>query len=94
MAGIFPIYKVIIIGDCGVGKTTLFHRILFGTYIDSTVNNRSTIGLDCFEKTANVLGQQVRVMNIIILDYYDSLRVIFSSISSLCKTEKCNGNRP
>ncbi len=67
MAGICPIYKVIIIGDSGVGKTTLFHRILFGTFIDTSENNRSTIGLDCFEKTVNVLGQDIRVMLTVIM---------------------------
>ncbi len=71
MAGIVPNevpnYKIIIIGDSGVGKTTLFHRILFGTYVDTSVQNKSTIGLDCFEKTVKVLGERVRVSCSIII---------------------------
>ena len=62
MAVFGPNYKVIIIGNSGVGKTTLFHRILFDKYVDTTSSeNRSTIGLDCFEKTIHVLGEAIRV---------------------------------
>ena len=61
MAGFAPSYKIIILGDSGVGKTTLFYRLLFETYLDTSVENKSTIGLDCFEKTLVVLGQEIRV---------------------------------
>lgn len=69
------LYKVIILGDNKVGKTTLFHRILFGTYLDTTneydagITTRST-GLDCFEKTFNVLGQDMRVYQAHIYSLY------------------------
>lgn len=64
-----PVYKVIILGDNGVGKTTLFHRILFGTYLDTSndedkFNGRTISGLDCLEKTVNVLGEDIRVSEV------------------------------
>lgn len=55
--------KIIIIGDPEVGKTTLFNRILFNEFINTERNGRSTLGLDCFEKTFEVLGEAVRVSN-------------------------------
>ena len=46
-----PSYKVLIIGDQGIGKTSLIHR-----YIDDEFkeNNVFTIGLDYQEKTVKV----------------------------------------
>ena len=59
MAACGPCYKIIIIGNIGVGKTSLFHRVLFGKYGDDF---RSTIGFDCFEKTVTVHGESIRVI--------------------------------
>ncbi len=61
-------YKVILVGDSGVGKTTLFNRILFDKFVDTSVTNyqtsSSTGGFyrpDCFEKTENVFGEDISV---------------------------------
>ena len=62
-----PCYKIIIIGNIGVGKTTLFHRVLFGKYDDDF---RSTIGFDCFEKTVTVHGESIRVIMYLFMYIY------------------------
>lgn len=57
-----PSYKAIIIGNSGVGKTTLFHRILFDTFVDTKSNdNKGTIFLDCYEKTMKISGEEIKV---------------------------------
>ena len=47
----FPSYKILIIGDQGIGKTSLIHRYIFNEFKD---NDSSTIGLDFQEKTVQV----------------------------------------
>ena len=46
-----PSYKVLIIGDPGIGKTSLIHRYIYNEFKE---NNESTIGLDFQEKTVQV----------------------------------------
>ena len=46
-----PSYKVLIIGDQGIGKTSLIHRYINDKF---TENNNSTIGLDYQIKTVQV----------------------------------------
>ena len=53
-------YKIIIIGDPEVGKTALFHKILFKEFIST---GRGTLGMDCFEKTFETLGETIQVIN-------------------------------
>ena len=54
-------YKVVLVGDKDVGKTSLFHRVLFGYFKDTDEENRSTLGFDCFEKSFSALGDLVEV---------------------------------
>lgn len=54
-------YKVVLVGDKGVGKTSLFHRVLFGYFKDTDEDNRSTLGFDCFEKSFTPQGELVEV---------------------------------
>lgn len=46
-----PSYKVLIIGDQGIGKTSLIHRYIFNEFLEKI---ESTIGLDFQEKTVQV----------------------------------------
>ena len=46
-----PSYKVLIIGDPGIGKTSLIHRYIYNEFKE---HNESTIGLDFQEKTVQV----------------------------------------
>ena len=46
-----PSYKVLIIGDPGIGKTSLIHRYIFNEFMEE---KESTIGLDFQEKTVQV----------------------------------------
>ena len=45
-----PTYKILIIGDQGIGKTSLIHRYITGEFKESNQN----IGLDFQEKTIQV----------------------------------------
>jgi len=49
------LFKVIIFGEGGVGKTTLIKRYLEGYFDDST---KMTVGVDFFMKNVNVEGNQ------------------------------------
>ena len=51
LGGILPTYKVLIIGDQGIGKTTLIHRYIYDTFLE---NVESTLGLDFQEKIVQV----------------------------------------
>lgn len=50
-------YDIILLGEVGVGKTTLFNRIKTGRFHD----NLSTLGEECYERTVTVGGDQLRV---------------------------------
>lgn len=54
-----PTYKVILLGDPGVGKTTLFLRLQRGLFVDTEVH--STIGVDYTEKDFTFDDTTVRV---------------------------------
>lgn len=53
------IFKVILIGDVGVGKTSALQRFKYGTYSERLVN---TIGVDFSYKTFKMEGKIVQVM--------------------------------
>lgn len=50
-------YNIVLLGDVGVGKTSLFYRIKTGRFHE----NQSTLGEECFEKSMTVGNDQVRV---------------------------------
>jgi Ras-related protein Rab-43 len=50
------VYKVLIAGDGGIGKTTLLKLFCTGTYIE---NQRLTVGMGVFIKTAEVKSTRV-----------------------------------
>lgn len=55
-----PEQKVILCGEFGVGKSSLFRRYAFNTFVTST-SRQSTLGLDHFNKEYNVCGKEIRV---------------------------------
>lgn len=52
------IYKIIVIGDSGVGKTCLTYRFCAGKFPDKT---EATIGVDFREKTVEIDGEQIKI---------------------------------
>lgn len=52
------LFKVVLIGDCGTGKTCVVQRFKTGNYIESHGN---TIGVDFSMKTISIDGKKVKV---------------------------------
>ncbi|XP_076448525.1 ras-related protein Rab-43-like [Babylonia areolata] len=52
------LFKIVLIGDAGVGKTCVVHRLKSGTYTDL---HGSTIGVDFTMKTLNIDGKLVKL---------------------------------
>ena len=52
------VFKIIIIGDSGVGKTCLAHRFSTGKFPERT---EATIGVDFWEKSLTLNGSSIRV---------------------------------
>ena len=61
LSAILPTYKVLIIGDQGIGKTTLIQRYIYGIFKESI---ESTIGLDFQEKTVQVSPEDKIILTI------------------------------
>ena len=53
-----PLYKVVLVGDVGVGKTSIFHRYDKGKFLDY---RDSTIGMDKLNKDVTVDGHRCKV---------------------------------
>lgn len=52
------LFKIVVIGDCGTGKTSLVQRFKSGTYSDRYTN---TIGVDFAMKTVVLDGKRIKV---------------------------------
>ncbi|XP_069781466.1 RAB33B, member RAS oncogene family a [Narcine bancroftii] len=52
------IFKIIVIGDSGVGKTCLTYRFCAGKFPDKT---EATIGVDFREKTVEIDGETIKI---------------------------------
>ncbi|KAF2355690.1 Small GTP-binding protein domain [Trinorchestia longiramus] len=52
------LFKVVVIGDCGVGKTCVVQRFKAGTYVERHGN---TIGVDFSMKTVIVDGKKIKL---------------------------------
>lgn len=57
------VFKVIIIGDSGVGKTCLAHRFATGKFPERT---EATIGVDFWERKLNLNGTKIRVSSLFV----------------------------
>lgn len=53
------LFKIVLIGDCGTGKTCVVQRFKNGTFIERHGN---TIGVDFSMKTVVVDGKKVKVI--------------------------------
>ena len=53
-----PLFKVILLGEAGVGKTAIFHRAKENSFKDGRKN---TVGIDSFSLYVKVGDQQVTV---------------------------------
>lgn len=57
-----PEQKVILCGEYGVGKSSLFRRFANNTFVTAT-DRKSTLGLDQFKKMYYAYGKNVKVSN-------------------------------
>lgn len=64
-----PLYKIVLAGDVGVGKTSIFRRYDTNTFFD---RRDSTFGLDKLNKNVEVDGQKCKVC-FIISSFFDKL---------------------
>ncbi|KAH7976243.1 hypothetical protein HPB52_010319 [Rhipicephalus sanguineus] len=75
------LFKIVLIGDCGVGKTCVVHRFKSGMYVERHGN---TIGVDFAMKTLTVEGKKVksyyRSANGVIIVYDITKRSSFLSL--------------
>ncbi|XP_014259649.1 ras-related protein Rab-19 [Cimex lectularius] len=55
-----PEQKVILCGEFGVGKSSLFRRYAFNSFVSSN-NRKSTLGLDHFNKEYNIRGKRINL---------------------------------
>ncbi len=53
------LFKIVVVGDGGVGKTTLLHRYVHGEYLR---NASMTIGVEFFNKRMQVKNKEYRVI--------------------------------
>ncbi|CAB3230992.1 unnamed protein product [Arctia plantaginis] len=55
-----PVLKVILCGEYGVGKSSLFRRFINNTFVPNS-DRRSTLGLDHFEKLYELTDKDVKL---------------------------------
>ena len=55
-----PEQKIILCGEYGVGKTSLFRRYATNTFVTSS-DRKSTLGLDHYEKVYHTNDKEVKV---------------------------------
>lgn len=55
-----PVLKVILCGEYGVGKSSLFRRFINNSFV-SSADRRSTLGLDHFEKAYKIGDKDVKL---------------------------------
>lgn len=61
------LFKIILIGDPGVGKTAIVHRFKYNTFVEQ---HASTIGVDFTLKTMQVDDKRIKVNKYILLFKY------------------------
>lgn len=61
-----PEQKVILCGEYGVGKSSLFRRFTNNTFVTAT-DRQSTLGLDHFHKIYTVADRDIKVISLKVL---------------------------
>ena len=61
MASGTPTYKVVLCGEYGVGKSSLFRRFVDNSFTENT-GPRSTVGLDHISKEFPINGKLIKVV--------------------------------
>lgn len=61
------LFKIVLIGDCGTGKTCVVQRFKTGQYEERHGN---TIGVDFSMKTVNIDGKKIKVSDLILPLYF------------------------
>ena len=59
-----PEQKVILCGEYGVGKSSIFRRFTNNTFVTAT-DRKSTLGLDHYSKTYHVGDRDLKVLFVI-----------------------------
>lgn len=54
-------YKIILLGDPGVGKTTFFLRLKQGEFVDTEELPTATLGVDNMEYVVKTGGTEIKV---------------------------------
>lgn len=75
-----PEQKIILCGEYGVGKSSLFRRFTNNTFITST-DRQSTLGLDHFDKSFVVGDREVKVKIIFLSIFFKRFLIKFIQIS-------------
>ena len=63
------LFKVVLIGEAGVGKTCLVRRFYQGVF---PIGQAATIGVDFLIKTLEINGDKIKVSNIYILNLFNN----------------------
>lgn len=63
-------YKIILLGEAGVGKTTLFLRLQMGDFVDLECRTNATMGIDYLERSYVFDEEEVRVSACTLLSEY------------------------
>ena len=61
------LFKIVVIGDCGIGKTSLVQRFRSGSFTERYTN---TIGVDFAMKTILIEGKRVKVSNAFFISHF------------------------
>jgi GTPase SAR1 family protein len=72
------VFKIIVVGDQGVGKTCLTYRFCERKFLDEP---EATIGVDFRERTVDVSGEEIKVSRM-----WDTVFKLMAGHSSLCLT--------
>lgn len=62
------LFKIVLIGDCGTGKTCVVQRFKAGSYIEKS--HASTIGVDFSMKNVEIDGKKVKVSVILSIEQH------------------------